>query len=139
MKRLFSSQPLSVDAGILLVRLILGGLFIWHGVDALMHYQLYLGYSIAQKPNGTIGLGAEFEFGLVVYAQFICAILITLGLFTRAAAVPIFIMMAVAVFIAHKNDDFLTKEKAVCYMLLSIPVFIFGGGRFSIDRLIFKK
>jgi putative oxidoreductase len=139
MKRLFSYRPLNTDLGILFLRCTLGGLFIWHGVDALMHYQQYLAYSIAANPKGTIGLGAEFEFCLVVYSQFICGILITLGLLTRAATVPIAIMMDVAVFVAHKNDDFLTKEKAVCFLLLSIPVFIFGGGRFSIDRLIFKK
>jgi putative oxidoreductase len=139
MKRLLSSQPLAMDAGILFVRLILGGLFIWHGLDAITHYQQYLAYSLQINPKGTIGLGAEFEFPLVVYSQFICGILLVLGLFTRLSVIPIFIMMTIAVFIAHKADDFTMKEKAVCYMLLCIPVFIFGGGRYSADRLIFKK
>ncbi|NOT50625.1 MAG: DoxX family protein [Chitinophagaceae bacterium] len=139
MKRLFNTQPLNADAGILFLRLILGGLFAYHGYDAVMHYQEYLGNSIAQKPRGTIGLGAEFEFVLVVYSQLICGILIAIGLLTRFSTVPIFIMMAVAVFIAHKNDDFFAKEKALVFLLMTIPVFIFGSGRYSVDRLIFKK
>ena len=139
MKRLFSYRPLSTDLGIFLLRLIFGGLFIWHGVDALMHYQQYLGYSIVQKPKGTIGFGAEFEFALVVYSQFICGILITIGLLTRAATIPIAIMMGVAFFIAHDGQKFFEKELPFVYMLLCIAIFIFGSGRFSVDRLIFKR
>jgi len=134
MKKLFSTRPSHADLGILLLRLIIGGLFTWHGADALSHYKLYLSMS-----KSTIGLGASMEFHLVVLSHFICGIFVVLGFLTRLSIIPIFISMAVAFFIAHKGQAFMLKELSFAYMLLCLPVFIFGSGRFSIDRLIFKK
>lgn len=134
MKRLLNFQPYSADLGILLVRLTLGGLFAWHGYDALLHYDLYLSMS-----KSTIGLGANLEFHLVVFAQLICGITVALGFLTRLSVIPLFIIMTVAFFVAHKNDPFVAKESPFTFWLLCLPVFVFGGGRFSIDRFIFKK
>ena len=135
MKRLFSTRPLNTDLGILFLRLILGGLFIWHGVDALfLNYKLYLSMS-----KSTIGLGANFEYHLVVISYFVCGISIVLGFLTRLSVIPILIAMSVAFLIAHDGQKFYEKELPFAFMLLCIAVFIFGSGRFSVDRLIFKK
>ena len=134
MKKILSIQPFNTDLGILLLRLILGGLFTWHGYDALNHYKLYLSMS-----TSTIGLGAKFEFNLVVFAQFFCGIFIALGFLTRLSVIPIFITMAVAFFVAHKGQPFMAKELPFAYLLLCIAVFVMGSGRYSLDRLFFKK
>lgn len=134
MKRLLNAQPFNADLGILFVRMILGGLFTWHGYDALCHYDLYLSMS-----KSTIGLGTNLEFNLVVFAQLICGITVALGFLTRLSVIPLFIIMFIAFFVAHKNDPFVAKELPFVYLLLCVPVFVFGGGRFSVDRLIFKK
>jgi len=134
MKWLISSKPLNSDRDALIVRLILGGLFTWHGYDALAHYDLYLSMS-----RSVIGLGAHLEFNLVVFSQFICGILIVLGLFTRLAVIPIFITMTVAFFVAHKNDAFFQKELPFVYWLLCIAVFMMGSGRYSIDHHLQKR
>ncbi len=130
MKRLLSTKPFSADLGTLLLRLIFGGLFTWHGYDALNHYNLYLSMS-----KSTIGLGANLEFNLVVFAQFICGILVAVGFLTRFAVIPIFITMTVAFFVAHHGQAFMMKELPFTYLLLCIPVFILGSGRYSADRL----
>lgn len=134
MKRLFNSQPFSTDMGILFLRWILGGLFAWHGYDALMHYDLYLSMS-----KSTIGLGAALEFDLVVFSQLICGIFVAVGFLTRLSVIPLFIIMTIAFFVAHKGAPFMQKELPFAYWLLCLPVFVFGGGRFSIDRLISKS
>lgn len=134
MKQLLSSRPFSADFGILLLRLILGGLFIWHGYDAFDHYSLYMSMS-----KSVIGLGAKLEFNLVVFSQFFCGIFVALGFLTRLSVLPIFITMTVAFFVAHKADPFMQKELPFTYWLLCLPVFVFGGGRFSLDKLIFRK
>ncbi len=134
MKQLLSFSPFSADIGILFLRLILGGLFTWHGYDALLHYDLYLSMS-----KSTIGLGTNLEFNLVVFAQFICGIFVAFGFLTRLSVIPLFIIMTVAFFVAHQADPFFQKELPFAYCLLCLPVFVFGGGRFSIDRLIFGK
>ncbi len=134
MKRLFNTRPLDTDLGLLLLRLILGGFFFWHGYDALAHYDQYLAMS-----KSMIGLGAKFEFDLVVYSYLVCGAFIVLGFLTRLSVIPIFIAMGVAVFVAHKGQPVSQKELPTVYWLLCVVVFIFGSGRFSVDRLIFKK
>lgn len=134
MKQILKPQPFDADFSIFFLRLILGGLFTWHGLDALMHYKLYLSMS-----QSTIGLPASVEFNLVVFAQFICGILILLGLLTRLAVIPVFITMAVAFLVAHKGQPFFQKELPFVYGLLCIAVFIFGGGRYSADNMLQKR
>lgn len=135
MKKILSSQPLNADAGILFLRLILGGLFTWHGIDTLfLNYNLYLSMS-----KSTIGLGANFEYHLVACSYLICGISVVAGFLTRLSVIPIFIAMGVAFLIAHHGQPFYMKELAFTFWLLCILVFILGSGRYSVDRLIFKK
>lgn len=86
-----------------------------------------------------IGIGAKLSFNLVIFAEFFCGIFIVLGLFTRLAVIPTFITMVVAYFIAHGTDAFDARIPAFTYLILSVPVFILGGGKYSIDALLFKK
>jgi putative oxidoreductase len=117
-----------------LLRLILGGLFAWHGYSALQHYDEYLAMS-----KSHIGLGVKLEFDLVVFSYLICGILLVLGFLTRLSVIPIFIAMSVAYFIAHKSDAFQMKQLPFVLWGLCIVVFIFGSGRFSLDALVQKK
>jgi putative oxidoreductase len=134
MKRLLSTHPFSTDMAAFLLRLILGGLFVYHGYDALVHYHSYLAMS-----KSIIGLGTKLEFNLVVFVEFFCGIFIAFGFLTRLSVIPIFIAMAVAYFIAHAKDPFMMKELAFTFLLLSTVVFILGSGKFSVDRLLFKN
>jgi putative oxidoreductase len=79
------------------------------------------------------------DINLLIFAEFFCGLLVTIGFFTRITVIPIFIAMAVAFFIAHAKDNFRVKELAFLFLLLSIVVFVLGSGRLSIDRLILKK
>jgi putative oxidoreductase len=134
MNSLFKTQPLNTDLGALFLRLLLGGLFTWHGYTAIMHYDEYLAMS-----KSTIGLGAKLEFDLVVFSYLICGILLVLGFLTRLSVIPIFIAMGVAYFVAHKNDAFQMKQLPFVLWLLCIAVFIFGSGRYSLDALFQKR
>jgi putative oxidoreductase len=62
-----------------------------------------------------IGIGAKLSFNLVTFGEFVCGILIALGLVTRLAVIPSFITMVVAYFIAHGNDAFADKIPAFTY------------------------
>ena len=132
--KILSTQSLNAEIASLLLRLIFGGLFIYHGYDALAHYHTYLPIS-----QDIIGIGAKLSFNLVIFAQFFCGILVTIGFLTRISVIPIFITMTVAFFIAHAKDIFFAKELPFLYLLLSLVIFISGSGRFSLDALIFRK
>jgi putative oxidoreductase len=134
MKKFFSTLSLDTDLATLFLRLIFGGLFLNHGIDAIRHYNLYLSMS-----TDIIGIGAKLSFNLLIFAQFFCGLLIVLGILTRLAVIPIAFSMGVAFFIAHKHDEFFKKELPLLFLLLSIVIFILGSGRYSIDALFQKR
>lgn len=133
-RKIFQTQSLGPDAAALLLRLILGGFFTWYGWMKIEDYDKI----IPQFPD-IIGIGARLSYHLVIFAEFVCGILVMAGCFTRIALVPMFISMCVAFFIALKKQPFLEKQLPFLYLFLIIAVFITGSGRFSVDTLLLKK
>lgn len=82
------------------------------------------------------GLGAYPSFVMAVFAEFICSILIILGLGTRFAALMIVITMVVAAVVAHSADPFGKKELPLLFALSFITILVFGAGKYSIDYLL---
>lgn len=132
--RLISYTPLHTDLGILLLRLIFGGMFIYFGYQKLGNYDMMLGLI-----GDPIGIGPKLSLNLTIFSEFFCGIFISLGFLTRVFVIPTFITMIVAYFVVHANDTFQVKQSAFVYMVLCLPVFVLGSGRFSVDRLIFKN
>ncbi|MET0393853.1 MAG: DoxX family protein [Chitinophagaceae bacterium] len=130
---LLSTRSLHTDLATLLLRLIFGGMFIYAGWGKIAAYDQIL------PMFDIIGIGAKLSLNLVIFAEFVCGILITIGFVTRLSVIPVFITMIVAFFVAHAKDAFMMKQLPFVYMLLCIVVFILGSGRFSVDRLLFKK
>ena len=119
---------------LLLVRLIVGGIMMVHGLPKLN--RLTSGGEI--KFADPFGLGPTITLGLSVFAEVICTIFIILGLGTRLASIPLILTMAVAAFYAHAADPFAVKEKAIAFLLIFTLLLVFGSGRYSIDRLVTK-
>lgn len=134
MKKLLSISSLNTDIATLMLRLIFGGLFIYHGFSKILAYN-----DILPKFGDIIGIGSTLSFNLVIFAEFGCGIFVTIGLLTRLTVLPISFTMIVAFFIAHANDPFARKELALIFLLLSVVIFILGSGKYSIDKLLFKK
>jgi Predicted membrane protein len=132
--KILGTLPLNTDIASLLLRLIFGGLFIYHGYTKLSNFNMILPIF-----KDVIGIGVTPSLILVIFAEFFCGIFVTLGLFSRLTVIPIFITMTVAFFIAHANDPFQVKELAFLFLLLSTVIFTLGSGRYSLDSLIFAK
>jgi putative oxidoreductase len=70
-------------------------------------------------------------------------LLIAVGLLTHFAAFIASGMMAVAYFMVHAKGAFFPiinrGEPAVAYCFVFLYIFFYGGGRFSLDALIFKR
>lgn len=90
------------------------------------------------KFGDPVGLGEIPSLYLATFAEFICAILVIIGLYTRLSLIPLIINMSVAFFIAHAADDFGTKEKSLLFLGMFIVIFLTGAGRFSIDDKLSK-
>jgi putative oxidoreductase len=134
MKKFFQYQPLHTDLAILIVRLLFGGLFVHYGYGKLVNYD-----QILPMFGDIIGIGPKLSFNLVIFAELFCGFFVAIGVLTRLSVIPIFITMIVAFFIAHAKDPFNMKALAFVFLVLSVVIFITGGGRFSVDRLLFKK
>ncbi|MCB9192722.1 MAG: DoxX family protein [Flavobacteriales bacterium] len=129
-KVLFSNRPIATDLGLLMLRLASGGIMAYsHGWGKLQ--KMLSGDMSFADP---IGVGEEASLILTVFAEFVCGILVALGLFTRAALVPLIITMLVAVFIVHADDPFSKQEFGLLFLIPYITIFLAGPGKFSLDK-----
>lgn len=134
-------RQLSTSFGLLLLRLGLGGLLLLHGWGKL---QMVLAGDY-DKFADPIGLGKQISLILVMAAEFGCAILVIIGLFTRLAAIPIVIAMGVAAFVMHADAPLsmegaaASKEPALLFMVPFLALVFTGAGIFSIDGLIWYR
>lgn len=134
MSKLLSSEPLAADFGLLVLRATAGGSMLYaHGWNKLAHFTDKMDHF-----GDPIGLGPAISLGLIVFAETLCALLVTLGLWTRLSTVPLIIGMGVAAFVANGGQPFADKELAICYLAAFTCIFFAGSGRFSLDRLTFQ-
>ncbi len=73
------------------------------------------------------------------FAEFFASLLIVLGIFVRPAALLWICTMATAAFIAHGDDPFGDKEKALLYLAIGACLLISGCGKYSLSKVLFKK
>lgn len=135
--------------GLLILRLGIGGYMLSHGWGKL---QMLLAGNFDMFGD-PIGMGSVLSLVLVVMAEFLCALLVMLGLGTRFAAVPIVIAMSVAAFVAHGNDpwsmeqaaklfmsgaskSWASKEPAMLFLFPFLALVFTGAGKLSLDGLI---
>lgn len=120
--------------GIVIMRLAFGlSIALCHGLPKLLDF----GNKMHTFPD-PIGVGSPVAFTLIVFAEFFCGLAVVIGLFTRFAAIPLVIGMAVAVFVVHGADPFAKKELAFLYLAAFGALIATGPGRFSAD-FIFRK
>lgn len=123
------------DAGLLILRIVLGFCMIYgHGWGKFVRLFGSEEISFADP----FGLGPGFSLGLAAFAEVICALLVTVGLFTRAATIPLIITMVTAFFVAHLDDPFGQQEKVILFAGAYLALFFTGAGRYSIDAQLEK-
>lgn len=128
-------EPVARDAGLLLARLTVGGLFIFHGsakflggIDGFAGYLASLGVPLPTL-NAYLAAGTEVFAGLAV----------TLGVLTRLASVPLVFTMAVAFFVAKGaalSPNGGGGEYALALGLTAAALILTGPGRFTATALL---
>ena len=136
MKRVFLSttSPALTGFALLILRIGFGGLMIPHGYDKLIHFADY-----KTKFISFIGMSMPLSLGLNIFAEFFCAVLVAVGLFTRLAAIPLIIAMLVALFMANNGDILGKGQEATLFLLAFVTLAITGGGKYSLDEAFFKR
>ncbi|WP_243699203.1 DoxX family protein [Flavobacterium hiemivividum] len=127
----------------LLIRLMVGAVFLSEGIQKFLFAD-----TLGAGRFAKIGLpNPEFLGNFVGSFEILCGILILIGLLTRVASIPLIIIMLVA--IATTKSEVLAEKgfwemmhgsRTDWAMLLgSIFLLMKGGGRWSIDRLLYKS
>ena len=107
-----------------------------HGFDKLAHFNDIVG----TFPD-PLRVGQEASLVLVVLAEVLGALLLTVGFMTRVAAAVLVIDMFVAFLMVHKAGmtGQSSGEMAFLYLAGFVILAIAGGGLFSLDTLAFSK
>jgi putative oxidoreductase len=86
-----------------------------------------------------LGIGEAPSLALTVLGEVVAPAFVVLGLFTRIAALPAFITMAVAAFMVHAGDPFSDKEHSLMYAIVFLCILFSGPGEYSLDRQMRKR
>ena len=122
---------MSRDLGVLVLRVGIGAMLLGHGVGKMV--DLFSGSRDFPDP---LGIGPTLSLFLAAFAEFVCSILVILGIKTRLSAMPIVIAMLVAAFVYHVDDPWERKELGLLYAVPFLMLVITGGGRFTLDYLL---
>ena len=126
---------------------------LWFGLTMLFNHGFYkLAHftDLAGTFQDPLGFGHEASLILVIMAEVVGALLLTVGLFTRLAAAVLVIDMFVAFLMVNKTamiglagGEALNGqgggELAFLYLAGYVMLVIAGGGLFSLDTLAFSK
>ena len=72
-------------------------------------------------------------------AELLSGILLTVGLFTRLAVIPLIITMLVISFGLGKGRIFYEDQHPFLFVLIGLVFFFNGPGKYSLDQLLFGK
>jgi putative oxidoreductase len=128
-------SPGNISLALLIGRVGFSGLMLTHGYPKLM--QLFSGEPVSFA--SVLGLSATVSLVLAVFAEFICSIFIIFGYYTRLAAIPLIVTMAVAAFHIHGDDPLSVKEKSLLFLLFYVMLLLTGAGKYSIDHMVLKR
>lgn len=128
----------------LILRAPIGLILAAHGAQKLFAWFGGYGLDGTGQWMASIGLTPGYLMAVLAgSAEFFGGLALLLGLFTRPAAVVVAFAMLIAIFSVHiGNGLFLANngyEYGLTLFVVLVAIAVQGGGRFSIDNLIFKK
>lgn len=126
----------STDFGLLVLRLAVGGLMLFHGLHKAVG-----GVDFIAGMLQSMGLPGFIAYGALL-CELVAPILIILGVWTRAASFALAMNMVVAIIMAHATTFFATDpatggwavELPALYLLGAVALCFTGGGRYALTR-----
>lgn len=126
----------NTDLGLLVLRLNVGGLMLFHGI----HKAVYGVDGIAGMLTA-LGLPAFIAYG-ALFCELVASAMIVLGVWTRAAAAALVGNMIVAILMAHAHVLFTINpntggwavELPALYLLGALAICFTGGGKYALTK-----
>lgn len=128
-----------VDAGLALLRIVVGVVFMAHGGQKLFVFGL------DGVAGAFAGMGVPFAGivgPLVAVGEFLGGFALIAGIFTRLAGVGLAVIMLGALFTAHLAAGFFLPngyEFVLTLFAATAALALTGAGRYSVDRLIARN
>ncbi|CAI8778867.1 DoxX family protein [Chryseobacterium sp. IT-36CA2] len=130
-----NSSSIPKDIILLVVRVFVGFAMLSHGFPKLQ--MLLAGGKI--EFFDFMGLGPQISLILTVFAEFVCSILLILGLFTRVSLGFLIFTMIIAGFVVHGADPFEKREMPLVYLSVYLLLMVIGAGKISVDHMIERR
>lgn len=118
---------------ILVLRIFFGILFLTHGLDKLMNFNV-----LSETYPSVLGFGSYMTLMVSIFSEFCCSLFLISGLLIRITVLPMIASMAVAFFDIH-DAMFPEGELALIYLIVFCILYVTGAGRYSLDYLIDRK
>lgn len=134
MKKLFSSTPIYPDKAIAIIRIAVGLLMAYHGLE-VFDRETMQSYLTWENFNGSAG---EFLVYLGKASEFISGVLLTLGLFTRLGGLIAAGTLAYITFFVGHGRFWYEDQHPFMFVLFGVLFFFTGPGAWSVDGL-FKR
>ncbi|MBS1608068.1 MAG: DoxX family protein [Bacteroidetes bacterium] len=135
MNKFFSSSSIWQEQGLTLVRIITGVFMIYHGWE-IFNTETMNGYLQWDQFKNSSGK-------LLVYAgkgsELVAGIFLVLGLFTRIASVILIATLGYITFFVGHGKIWYDDQHPFLFVLLGFVILITGGGRYSVDTILFSR
>ena len=139
----------SSDNAALIARVFVGLVILPHGLQKL--FGMFGGYGFSATLeffSGSMGIPVPIGF-LIIMGESVGAVFLIIGLLSRISAAGLLIIMIGAIFMGHFQHGFFMNwfgnqqgegfEYHLLVIGLSLIVILNGGGRWSLDGMLFKK
>jgi putative oxidoreductase len=143
--QLFSEQPINMDLGLLLIRVIIGTLMAFIGYEKLIHFDELVVDEFWAKNVSFLGMTGGVPLFLTIFAEFFCSLFLILGLFTRFSLFVLMFCMGyifMVIFpmsIVDKGENGYHFNDAFVYFIIYLGLFFNGPGKYSLDKKLFQK
>jgi putative oxidoreductase len=124
----------------LLLRFVLGVIFLWHGYDKVF----VKGLPAITGFLGSLGFPLPSVFAIILsYGELVFGAMLIVGLLTHLAAKYAAIIAVVAFFTVHMKNGFAVSSGGYEFIILifavSVSVLVNGAGKYSIDAMYLGK
>ena len=124
---IFSSAPMNRNIGLFILRLVIGGIFIYAGYFKLTHMD--------QAIAGFASMGfSTFWVWVVALAELLGGVAFILGMFTRLAGALFAIIMLVVIFKVKWAAGFTAWQFDLLLLAGSLAVIFTGAGKYGICK-----